>query len=388
MVEPSDNLQAVFEKAIDTAKKLHHEYLTIEHLLFAMLTEETFTKTVQGYGADVEGLRKNLTDYLADKCSEITVQDVVVKPKKTQSVERVLNKAFTQVLFNGRQRIEPTDVFLAMMSEKRSWANFYIQQANIDKDKFADYLSSSTDEVEEEIHDSSSAKALASFTTNLNEAVKKNKIDPVIGRIDELENISLALGRRSKNNVILVGDPGVGKTAIAEGLAFNIVKGAVPDFLKEYTVYNLDISAMLAGSKYRGDFEERFKMVLKALTKKGKTVLFIDEAHMISGAGSAGNSANDLSNMMKPALSKGNIKVVASTTWEEYRKHFEKDRALMRRFQRITVDEPTQEMTLQILKGIMKDSTMLRSATMPYMLLLSYLLSIKRIKNFQIKPLT
>jgi ATP-dependent Clp protease ATP-binding subunit ClpA len=354
MVEPSDNLQAVFEKAIDTAKKLHHEYLTIEHLLFAMLTEETFTKTVQGYGADVDGLRKNLTDYLADKCSEITVQDVVVKPKKTQSVERVLNKAFTQVLFNGRQRIEPTDVFLAMMSEKRSWANFYIQQANIDKDKFADYLSSSTDEVEEEVHDSSSAKALASFTTNLNEAVKKNKIDPVIGRIDELENISLALGRRSKNNVILVGDPGVGKTAIAEGLAFNIVKGAVPDFLKEYTVYNLDISAMLAGSKYRGDFEERFKMVLKALTKKGKTVLFIDEAHMISGAGSAGNSANDLANMMKPALSKGNVKVIASTTWEEYRKHFEKDRALMRRFQRITVDEPTQEMTLQILKGIKK----------------------------------
>ena len=354
MVEPSDNLQAVFEKAIDTAKKLHHEYLTIEHLLFAMLTEDTFSKTIQGYGADVDGLRKNLTDYLADKCSEITIQDVVVKPKKTQSVERVLNKAFTQVLFNGRQRIEPTDVFLAMMSEKRSWANFYIQQANIDKDKFADYLNSSTEEVEEEAHDSNSAKALASFTTNLNEAVKKNKIDPVIGRIDELENISLALGRRSKNNVILVGDPGVGKTAIAEGLAFNIVKGAVPDFLKEYTVYNLDISAMLAGSKYRGDFEERFKMVLKALTKKGKTVLFIDEAHMISGAGSAGNSANDLANMMKPALSKGNVKVIASTTWEEYRKHFEKDRALMRRFQRITVDEPTQEMALQILKGIKK----------------------------------
>ena len=354
MVEPSDNLQAVFEKAIDTAKKLHHEYLTIEHLLFAMLTEDTFSKTVQGYGADVDSLRKNLTEYLAEKCSEITVQDVVVKPKKTQSVERVLNKAFTQVLFNGRQRIEPTDVFLAMMSEKRSWANFYIQQANIDKDKFAGYLDSSIEEVEEEVHDSSSAKALASFTTNLNEAVKKNKIDPVIGRIDELENISLALGRRSKNNVILVGDPGVGKTAIAEGLAFNIVKGAVPEFLKEYTVYNLDISAMLAGSKYRGDFEERFKMVLKALTKKGKTVLFIDEAHMISGAGSAGNSANDLANMMKPALSKGNVKVIASTTWEEYRKHFEKDRALMRRFQRITVDEPTQEMTLQILKGIKK----------------------------------
>ena len=354
MVEPSDNLQAVFEKAIDTAKKLHHEYLTIEHLLFAMLTEETFSKCLQGYGSDLESLKKNLADYLQHKCAEITVADVVVKPRKTQSVERILNRAFTQVLFNGRQRIESTDVFLAMMGEKRSWANFYIAQANIDKDKFADYINNNIEEDEVEEHDTNSGKALAQFTTNLNEAVKKNKVDPVIGRIDELENIALAMGRRSKNNVILVGDPGVGKTAIAEGLAFNIVKGAVPDFLKEYTVFNLDISAMLAGSKYRGDFEERFKMVLKALTKKGKTILFIDEAHMISGAGSASNSANDLANMMKPALSKGNIKVVASTTWEEYRKHFEKDRALMRRFQRITVDEPTVEVTLQILKGIKK----------------------------------
>jgi ATP-dependent Clp protease ATP-binding subunit ClpA len=354
MVEPSDNLQSVFEKAIDTAKKLHHEYLTIEHLLFAMLLEDGFTKTVQGYGANVEELRKNLGDYLQNKCAEMTIQDVVVKPKKTQSVERVLNRAFTQVLFNGRQRIEPTDVFLAMMGEKRSWAHFYISQANIDKDKFSDYINNAVEQEEEVEQDQGSNKALSAFTTNLNDAVKKNKVDPVIGRIDELENIALAMGRRSKNNVILVGDPGVGKTAIAEGLAYNIVKGAVPDFLKDYTVFNLDISAMLAGSKYRGDFEERFKMVLKGLSKKGKTILFIDEAHMISGAGSASNSANDLANMMKPALSKGNIKVVASTTWEEYRKHFEKDRALMRRFQRITVDEPTQEVTLQILKGIKK----------------------------------
>jgi ATP-dependent Clp protease ATP-binding subunit ClpA len=190
----------------------------------------------------------------------------------------------------------------------------------------------------------------------LNDQVKKNKIDPVIGRTEELEQIALGLGRRTKNNVLLVGDPGVGKTAIAEGLAFNIIQGNVPEFLKEYTVYNLDISAMLAGSKYRGDFEERFKMVLKALRYKGKTVLFIDEAHMISGAGagSSNGNSNDLANMMKPALSKGNIKVVASTTWEEFRKYFEKDRALMRRFQRITVDEPTPEMAIEILKGIKK----------------------------------
>jgi ATP-dependent Clp protease ATP-binding subunit ClpA len=356
MVEPSDNLQAVFERAIETAKKLHHEYLTIEHLLFSMLADESFSNCIQGFGSNVELLKQNLSDYLHHKCQEITIQDVVIKPKKTQAVERVLNRAFTQVLFNGRQQIEPTDVFLATMGEKRSWAHFYIQHANIDKDKFADYLNSNIDESDDDTGpiDSNIDKALASFTTNLNDQVTKNKIDPVIGRVDELENIALALGRRSKNNAILVGDPGVGKTAIAEGLAYNIVKGAVPDFLKDYKVYSLDISAMLAGSKYRGDFEERFKQVLKGLAKKGKTVLFIDEAHMISGAGSAGNSANDLANMMKPALSKGNIKVVASTTWEEFRKHFEKDRALMRRFQRITVDEPTMEVTKQILKGIKK----------------------------------
>ena len=355
MVEPSDNLQAVFEKAIETAKKLHHEYLTIEHLLFAMLADDGFASSIVGFGADSEGLTQALTDYLQNKCAEITVPDVVVKPRKTQAVERVLNRAFTQVLFNGRQRIEPTDVFLAMMGEKRSWSFYFIQKANIDKDKFNDYINNAIEIDEEEgPQDNQSERALKAFTSNLNDLVQKQKIDPVIGRIDELENIALALGRRNKNNVILVGDPGVGKTAIAEGLAYNIVNGSVPDFLKEYKVYSLDISAMLAGSKYRGDFEERFKHVIKALQKKGKTVLFIDEAHMISGAGSASNSANDLANMMKPALSKGNIKVVASTTWEEYRKHFEKDRALMRRFQRITVDEPTIEVTKQIMKGIKK----------------------------------
>ena len=322
-----------------------------------MLCEESFHKCVTGYGADADFLRKNLELYLKNKCDEIVNEDPEVKPRKTNAVERVLNRAFTQVLFNGRQKIEPTDVFLAIMSEKKSYAHYYIQQAEIDKEKFAEYLNSEITEEEEEEspRDGQSERALKAFTTNLNEEVKKNKVDPVIGRIDELENVALSLGRRTKSNVILVGDPGVGKTAIAEGLAHNIVNGAVPEFLKEYTVYNLDISAMLAGSKYRGDFEERFKLVLKALGKKGKTILFIDEAHMISGAGAGGqNNSNDLANMMKPALSKGNIKVIASTTWEEYRKYFEKDRALMRRFQRVTIDEPTPEMAIQILKGIKK----------------------------------
>ena len=356
MVEPSNELQLVFEKSIKVAQTLKHEYLTIEHLLFSMLCEESFFNCLTGFGTDVEFLKKNLELYLKTKCNEIVSEESNIKPKKTQAVERVLNKAFTQVLFNGRQKIEIADVFLSIISEKRSYASYYVQQTGLDKERFTEYLQSETVEVQEEEMpmDHQGERALRAFTTNLNDAVKKNKIDPVIGRIEELENVALSLGRRTKSNVLLVGDPGVGKTAIAEGLAFNIVKGAVPEFLKPYTVYNLDVSAMLAGSKYRGDFEERFKAVLKGLEKKGKTILFIDEAHMISGAGSASNSANDLSNMMKPALSKGNIKVVASTTWEEYRKYFEKDRALMRRFQRIVIEEPTSEMTLQILKGIKK----------------------------------
>jgi len=357
MVEPSDQLQVVFEKAVNDCRKLGHEYVTLEHMIFAMLCEEKFFELLVNYGADCEYIKTNLEHYLKNKLDEIKIDPIPknFKPKKTQTVERVLNRAFTQVLFSGRQSIELVDVFLSSLSEKKSYAVYYINKGGVDRDKFADFVNSEIEDEEEEVVDAQSEKALKSFTTNLNEYAKKSKIDPVIGRSYELEQIALGLGRRSKNNVLLVGDPGVGKTAIAEGLAHKIIAGDVPEFLKEYTVFNLDISAMLAGSKYRGDFEERFKQVIKALQGKGKTVLFIDEAHMISGAGAGGQqSSNDLANMMKPALSKGNIKVVASTTWEEYRKYFEKDRALMRRFQRITVDEPTPEVAVDILKGIRK----------------------------------
>ena len=358
MVEPSDQLQVVFEKAVADCKKLGHEYVTLEHLIFAMLCEEKFYELLVNFGGDGDYIKKNLEHYLKNQLDEIKMDPIPkgFKPKKTQTVERVLNRAFTQVLFSGRQSIELVDVFMSALSEKRSYAVFYINKGGVDREKFADFINSEIDDDDEEqVTDAQSEKALKAFTSNLNEQVKKNKIDPVIGRTEELEQIALGLGRRTKNNVLLVGDPGVGKTAIAEGLAHNIIHGEVPEFLKEYTVFNLDISAMLAGSKYRGDFEERFKLVLKALSGKGKTVLFIDEAHMISGAGAGGQgNANDLANMMKPALSKGNIKVVASTTWEEYRKYFEKDRALMRRFQRITVDEPTPEVAVNILKGIKK----------------------------------
>jgi ATP-dependent Clp protease ATP-binding subunit ClpA len=360
MVEPSKELALVFDKAVNDARKLSHEYITLEHLLYAMLCEETFGTLVNGYGADVDMMKKELENFLKTKLEKIVVEDEKFKPKKTQTVERVLNRAFTQVLFAGRNNIEIPDVFFSMLSEKKSWAFFITQKVGIDKDKFADYMSAEiidddTEEVEDRGNTGVANKALRDFTTDLNHEVKLNKVDPVIGREDEIEQVALALARRTKSNVLMVGDPGVGKTAIAEGLAWKIVNGDVPEFLKEYNVYTLDIGAMLAGSKYRGDFEERFKLVLQALRNKGKTIMFIDEAHMISGAGAGGSgNSNDLANMLKPALAKGNLKVIASTTWDEYRKFFEKDRALMRRFQRVSVDEPSAENTVKILEGIAK----------------------------------
>tara|TARA_B100000902_G_C27320949_1_gene924417 strand:+ start:1618 stop:3864 length:2247 start_codon:yes stop_codon:yes gene_type:complete len=358
MVEPSKELQAVFEKAMKDAIKLTHEYVTLEHLLYAMLCEDTFGTIITGYGADVEHMKKELENFLKTKLDDIKTNQKAHKPKKTQSVERVLNRAFTQVLFNGRNNIEIVDVFLSILSEKKSWSYFITQKVGIQKEKFVDYMSNEAFDIiegDDDINMGAANRALRDFTTDLNQQVKLNKVDPVIGRTEEIEQVSLALGRRTKSNVLMVGDPGVGKTAIAEGLAFKIVNEDVPEFLKEYNVFTLDIGSMLAGSKYRGDFEERFKLVLQALSKKGKTIMFIDEAHMISGAGAGGgNSANDLANMLKPALAKGNIKVVASTTWEEYRKYFEKDRALMRRFQRVTIDEPSRENTVLILQGVKK----------------------------------
>jgi len=356
MVEPGEELQLVFEKALKDAKKLQHEYVTLEHMLFSMLCSESFYKSLKEFGADVEYAKTNLEHYLKNNLEDIQVDSDKHKPKKTQAVERVLNRAFTQALFAGRTEIALSDVLLSMLAEKKSHCYYYLDKAGLDKDKYAEHIAVQYDSyyVDEEIS-GASQKALDSFTTNLNEEVKNNKVDPVIGRDEELETLSLALGRRNKNNVLMVGDPGVGKTAIAEGLAWNIVNENVPDFLKEYEVYNLDIGSMLAGSKYRGDFEERFKLVLAGLKGKKKTIMFIDEAHMMSGAGAgSGNSANDLANMIKPALTKGNIKVVASTTWEEYRKYFEKDRALMRRFQRVTIDEPSPEVTKDILNGLKK----------------------------------
>jgi ATP-dependent Clp protease ATP-binding subunit ClpA len=357
MVEPSKELSLVFDKSLKDAQKLKHEYMTLEHLLYSMLCEENFINLLTTYGADVDYAKANLEHHLKTQCDEIKTDVEKFKPKKTGTVERVLNRAFTQVLFAGRNNIELKDVLLAMLAEKKSVGVYYIEKAGVEKTKFAEFLNNEFEDevVQDEEISSEARRALKAFTVNLNDQVKRGKVDPIIGRGEEIEGLALALGRRNKNNVLMVGDPGVGKTAIAEGLAFKIENNDVPNFLKEYKVYNLDIGAMLAGSKYRGDFEERFKLVLQALTKQGKTIMFVDEAHMMNGAGAGGSGqSNDLANMLKPALTKGDLKVVASTTWEEYRKYFEKDRALMRRFQRITISEPTPEVTKDILRGLKK----------------------------------
>ena len=229
MVEPSGALQGVFDRAVTLAKSYKHEYVTLEHMLFSMCEDEKFCNILKGYGTDIDDIKAHLITYLDNSLDNIKVKVQKYKPKKTISVERVLNRAFTQVLFSGRSNIDLTDVFLSLLSETKSWAYYFLIEAKVDKEKFMDYLHSEIGEIfEDEVDQSETKRALNKYTTNLNAEVKKKKIDPVIGRIDELNQIALSLGRRMKNNVILVGDPGVGKTAIAEGLAFNIVNRTCP----------------------------------------------------------------------------------------------------------------------------------------------------------------
>ena len=359
MIEPSQNLQNIFENSVNIAKALGHEYVTIEHIVYGIMCDSESFKTIEGFGADANFIKNNLDHYLKNNLNDIQVSDPDLKPRKTQSVERVLNRCFTQVLFSGRQRMETADVIISVLSEKNSFAFYFLTKGGVSKEKFVKFFQENIVIEEDEegtqtINPNQVDKILNQFCTNLSLKAKQRQIDPVIGRDEEIEKVQLVLARRNKSNVLMVGDPGVGKTAIAEGIARKVFEKKVPKFIEDHTVYALDIPALLAGSKYRGDFEERIKAVLSALERKGKIILFIDEAHMMNGAGSASQSSNDLANILKPVLTKGIIKLIASTTWEEYRKYFEKDRALMRRFQRLTIDEPTPELTVRIIKGIRK----------------------------------
>jgi ATP-dependent Clp protease ATP-binding subunit ClpA len=273
-----------------------------------------------------------------------------------------MNRAFTQALFQGRSDVSELDVLLSIFAEKKSYGYLFMKKHAVNKDDLQDMISAENiigDEAmhggpEQRLRPNQADKILKNYCENLNQKYFDKKIDPVIGRDEETEVLKQILARRNKSNVLIVGDPGVGKTAIVEGLARRIAKNKddVPEYIKDHVVYSLDVSSMLAGSKFRGDFEERLKLVLNALDKKGKTILFIDEAHMMVGAGSTGQGGMDLANMIKPVLTRSTTKVIASTTWEEYRKFFEKDRALMRRFQRLQIGEPSKETAIKILKGI------------------------------------
>jgi ATP-dependent Clp protease ATP-binding subunit ClpA len=358
MLEPNEELQGIFERAVQLAAEHKHQYITLEHFLYCTVTDEIFGSILKNFGTNTEDLKLKLINYSNTDLEAIVDPTLSSKPKKTNSVERMLNRAFTQTLFSGRTTIEPLDCFLSILNEKKSHAAFYLRSAGVEKDKFIEYINKeqiNSPEGEERAIPEGKLEALINqFCTNLNNKVKQKEIDPVIGREKEIEEIQLVLARRHKSNVMLIGDPGVGKTALAEGVARKIVEGKVPKFIEDYTVYTLDISALLAGSKYRGDFEERLKTVLTAIQKRKKAILFIDEAHMMNGAGASSGQSQDMANMLKPALAKGGLKVIASFTCEEYRKHFEKDRALMRRFQRVTVGEPDQDTAIKILKGLKK----------------------------------
>ena len=351
-------IEKIINQACAIAKDYKHEYVTLEHLLIGLVEFPSFNLLLADFGVEVEDLLRDLYDYIG-KQNHLVNDTVEKQPVRTHSLERVFNRAFTQVLFSAREEMLPIDLFLSISQEPNSHAAYFLLKWGINRKQLVDYF---TQENADQLGRASTKKdsnkkdladrVLAEYCTNLNQQVLDGKIDPVIGRAVELEEIAQVLARRNKSNVLMIGDPGVGKTAIAEGLAHKIIHGEVPEYLKPYTVYNLEIGSLLAGSKYRGEFEEKLKDVLNALGQKGKAVLFIDEAHQMQGAGAGGSSSVDFANMLKPALAKGNIKVIASTTFEEYTQSFEKDRALMRRFYKLNIDEPSPAVAKEILYGL------------------------------------
>tara|TARA_R110000868_G_scaffold174775_1_gene411651 strand:+ start:862 stop:3132 length:2271 start_codon:yes stop_codon:yes gene_type:complete len=351
MLQTNPEIEHIVAEATEIATKYSHEYVTLEHMLLALVRYQPFNDLLLKFDTDCKAFEKDIEAYLINQ-EFLVVENA--EPRRTNALERVFNRALTQVLFSGRSHIQLMDLFISMQAETISYARYFILKYGLDNNKLIElYHSAFTAEKSKQLSiEAKAEKILNYYCTDLNKLASEGKIDSVIGRDYETNEIIEVLARKNKNNVLMIGDPGVGKTAIAEGLALLIETKAVPDFLKDYTVYNLDISSLLAGSKYRGDFEEKVQEVINALKVKNNAILFIDEAHQMRGAGAGTQGSVDFSNMIKPALTKGNIKVIASTTWEEYTISFEKDRALMRRFQRVIVDEPTTQVAKDILNGL------------------------------------
>jgi ATP-dependent Clp protease ATP-binding subunit ClpA len=376
----SRNLEQTLHKALGLANERRHEYATLEHLLLALADDADATTVLKACGVDVEKLRRDLTEFL-DKDLAGLVTERAGDPKPTAGFQRVVQRAAIHVQSSGRDEVTGANVLVALFSERESHAVYFLQLQDMTRLDAVNFIShgiakapgrsvprnvqgtptsQNREEGEqperEEKPRQGNAKpgqdALSTYCVNLNKKAQQGKIDPLIGRDQEIERTIQILCRRTKNNPLYVGDPGVGKTAIAEGLAKRIVEGDVPEVLVKSTIFSLDMGSLLAGTRYRGDFEERLKAVVAELENHPGAILFIDEIHTVIGAGATSGGAMDASNLLKPALAQGSLRCIGSTTYKEYRQHFEKDRALVRRFQKIDVNEPNLEDTVKILQGL------------------------------------
>ncbi|MXO63077.1 ATP-dependent Clp protease ATP-binding subunit ClpA [Qipengyuania oceanensis] len=366
----AQNLEKTLHAALADAAERRHEYATLEHLLLALTDDEDAAQVMAACGVDLAELAEAVKQYLAQEYQSLQTEDDA-DPQPTAGFQRVIQRAILHVQSSGKDTVTGANVLVALFSERDSYAVYFLQQQDMSRLDAVSFIShgigkggrqieSRNPQGADEAQQADEAKAeggkketaLDQFTVNLNAKAKAGKVDPLIGRGPEVDRTIQILCRRSKNNPLYVGDPGVGKTAIAEGLARKIIEGDVPEVLNDAVIYSLDMGALLAGTRYRGDFEERLKQVVSELEKMPEAILFIDEIHTVIGAGATSGGAMDASNLLKPALSGGSIRCIGSTTYKEFRNHFEKDRALLRRFQKIDVNEPTIEDTVKILKGL------------------------------------
>ncbi|WP_300542435.1 ATP-dependent Clp protease ATP-binding subunit ClpA [Maricaulis sp.] len=359
----SSDLEDSLHRALGYANERGHEFATLEHLLLALVDDQDSGAVMKACDVDLEELRATLTEYIDNELAELVVDDDE-DAKPTAGFQRVIQRAVIHVQNAGREEVTGANVLVALFAERESHAAYFLAERDMTRYDAVNFISHGigrkpgaseeravrgTEEPEEAQKD---GDALTAYCVNLNEKAKKGAVDPLIGRESEVERCVQVLCRRRKNNPLLVGDPGVGKTAIAEGIARKIVEGEVPDVLAGATIYSLDMGSLLAGTRYRGDFEERVKQVVKELEDKDNAVLFIDEIHTVIGAGATSGGAMDASNLLKPALQSGGLRCMGSTTYKEYRQHFEKDRALARRFQKIDVTEPSVPDAIKILQGL------------------------------------
>ncbi|MBD1388539.1 ATP-dependent Clp protease ATP-binding subunit ClpA [Neiella sp. HB171785] len=364
-------LEVSLNDAFREARNKRHEFMTVEHLLLALLQNSAAVGALEACGADIDRLKVSLTEFIEQTTPLIPTEDQERETQPTLGFQRVLQRAVFHVQSSGRSEVTGANVLVAMFSEQESQAVYFLKRESVSRLDVVNFIShgirkvensgsessaSNQDRLDSDVESTESAPAsdsvLANFATNLNVLAAEDGIDPLIGREDELERAIQVLCRRRKNNPLLVGEAGVGKTAIAEGLAYRIVQGEVPDIISDSVIYSLDLGALLAGTKYRGDFEKRFKSLLKELQEKPHAIMFIDEIHTIIGAGAASGGMMDASNLIKPLLTSGQLRCIGATTYQEYRGIFEKDRALARRFKKIDVPEPSVEDTTKILLGL------------------------------------